>query len=306
MRNLIRLGAATLPALLLCLAFSSTSPSSSARAARAGLAAADTPTAVSAVSGSGQMWSYVAFKATLTAGGAPLAGKSVVFTAGGNLAGSATTDADGVATLATTEGTHSFSAGFHPDAVVAAYAGGEGFAGSSAKGMLSLSKADQVIAFSISRSSRVFGEQDFRVFAFSTSGGPLTFSAGGACRVVTLNVLHLTGAGLCGVTATSAGNANFNPASASATIFITKAFTGTAVKSSANPSASGQSVTLTAAVAAVVTVKPGIPTGTVQFKVDGAVVGSAPLDADGVATLPPVELSAGPHTFAGEYGGDNN
>ncbi len=304
MRTLIRLGAASISALVLCLAFSSTSSSSVARARRAGVAAADT-TAISSVSGVGPMWGPVTFKATLTAGGAPVAGKLVVFTAGGNAVGSATTDADGVATLSTVDGIQNFVAGTYTDAVVAAFAGDAGLAASSTQGTLSVSRANQVISFS-TRPSRTFGEPDFRVNAFSTSAGPLTFTAGGACKIVTGNTVHLTGAGTCGVTATSAGNANFNPASASVGIFVEKAFTGTTVTSSADPSASGQSVTLTADVAALASNKPGIPTGSVQFKVDGAVVGSAPLDADGVAALPPLELAAGAHTFAGEYAGDTN
>ena len=305
MRNLIRLGAAAIPALVLCLAFSSTSSSSSASAAPAG-AAEDTQTAVSSVSAAGQMWGPITFKATLTAAGAPLAGKTIVFTAGGNASGSATTDADGVATLSTSEGIMSFVAGTYPDAIVASFAGDAGLAGSSAKGTLSVAKKDQIIGFGNLRPFRTFGEPDFRVSAFSTSNLPMTLSGAFACRLVTLNIFHLIGAGTCQVTASVVGNENFNPASVTVDFPVAKAFTGTTVTSLANPSDSGQSVTLTAAVAALASTKPGPATGAVQFKVDGALAGTASLDADGVATLPPLELAAGPHTFAGEYVGDNN
>jgi hypothetical protein len=295
MRNLIRLGAA-IPALVLCLVFSSTTSH----------AAADIQTNVSSVSASGQMWGPITFKATLKADGAPLAGKSVVFTAGGNAAGSATTDADGVATLSTVDGIQSFVAGTYPDAVVAAFAGDAGLAASSAKGTLNVARRDQIIGFTNLR-LRNFGEQDFRVSAFATSALPVTFSASGPCHMVgSSNLVHLTGAGTCQITASVVGNANFNPAITTVPIFVGKAFTGTTVTSSVNPSASGQSVTLTADVAALATTKPGIPTGSVQFKIDDAVVGSAPLDINGVAKLPPMELAAGSHTFTAEYGSDNN
>jgi hypothetical protein len=295
MRNLIRLGAAVIPALVLCLVFSSTTS-----------AAADIQTTISSVSASGQMWGPITFKATLTADGAPLAGKSVVFTAGGNAAGSATTDADGVATLPTSNGIMSFVAGTYPDAVVAAFAGDAGLAGSNAKGTLNVARKDQVISFT-NLALRTFGDADFRASAFATSAIPVTYSAAGPCNMVgSSNVVHLTGAGTCVLTVSVVGNANFNPATTTGTIFVAKAFTGTTVTSSVNPSASGQSVALTASVAALATIKPGIPTGFVLFKVDDAVVGSVRLDADGVATLPPMELAARPHTFAAEYNSDIN
>ena len=87
------------------------------------------------------------------------------------------------------------------------------------------------------------------------------------------------------------------------TFQIAKASTTTAVVTSANPAAAGQSVTLTAAVAS----GAGTPTGTVQFKSDGASLGApATLNAGGVATLTTSGLAPGSHAITAEYGGDSN
>jgi uncharacterized protein YjdB len=71
--------------------------------------------------------------------------------------------------------------------------------------------------------------------------------------------------------------------------------TAVALSSSANPSASTQNVTFTAAV----TPKPpatGTITGSVQFEVDGAVVGGGPIVlVNGQASSGPLQLAPGPH-----------
>jgi hypothetical protein len=82
--------------------------------------------------------------------------------------------------------------------------------------------------------------------------------------------------------------------------------TSTAVTSSANPSAPGQSVTFTA------TVTPsggGTPTGTVLFVIDGSNAGSASLTSAGgrtTATYTTSSLSTGTHTVTAVYSGDSN
>jgi hypothetical protein len=77
----------------------------------------------------------------------------------------------------------------------------------------------------------------------------------------------------------------------------------TTVTSSRNPSTYGQSVTFTA------TVRPatglGVPTGTVQFRIDGVAVGGfRTLNASGIVTYTPNTLSAGTHTVTATYTGD--
>jgi hypothetical protein len=58
---------------------------------------------------------------------------------------------------------------------------------------------------------------------------------------------------------------------------------------------------------ATVTSAAGTPTGSVQFKADGANLGSPVLlSAGGVATLTTSALPAGNHSVTAEYGGDAN
>jgi Bacterial Ig-like domain (group 3)/FG-GAP-like repeat/Abnormal spindle-like microcephaly-assoc'd, ASPM-SPD-2-Hydin/FG-GAP repeat len=79
--------------------------------------------------------------------------------------------------------------------------------------------------------------------------------------------------------------------------------TNTALVSSQNPSAWGQSVTFTATVTSV---GSGIPTGTVTF-FDGATgLGSSSLNSSGVATLSTTTLAIGTHSITASYGGDPN
>ena len=77
--------------------------------------------------------------------------------------------------------------------------------------------------------------------------------------------------------------------------------TTTTLTSSANPSAYGQSVTLTATVA---NGGHGAPTGTVTFQDGGATLGQGTL-TNGTATLPISSLIAGVHHITASYSGDS-
>ncbi len=73
---------------------------------------------------------------------------------------------------------------------------------------------------------------------------------------------------------------------------------------SANPAYFGSSVNFTSTVSAQ-NPADGIPTGIVQFNVDGALLGSpVALDGNGVATLSTSALTAGSHLIIAEYSGD--
>lgn len=79
----------------------------------------------------------------------------------------------------------------------------------------------------------------------------------------------------------------------------------TTLASSANPSASGQSLTFTATVTGP-SGNTTIPTGSVNF-IDGSnTIGSGTLNASGIATYSTSSLSAGSHSITASYGGDGN
>jgi hypothetical protein len=70
------------------------------------------------------------------------------------------------------------------------------------------------------------------------------------------------------ITASGAASSNYSIAYTAGTLQITKASAASVLNSSADPSLPGQSVTFSASVAAVAP-EAGIPTGTVQFLIDG-------------------------------------
>jgi subtilisin-like proprotein convertase family protein len=86
---------------------------------------------------------------------------------------------------------------------------------------------------------------------------------------------------------------------------ITPASTTATIESSANPATPGESVTFTVQVTAV-DPKAGIPTGLVQFKIDGADAGPPAALSSGIATHSSTTLTAGYRTVSAEYAGDGN
>jgi hypothetical protein len=79
-------------------------------------------------------------------------------------------------------------------------------------GTYTINKADQAISFA-ALSDKTYGDADFDLTATGGgSGNPVTFSADGKCSVVSGPKAHLMGAGSCSITASQAGNDNYNAA----------------------------------------------------------------------------------------------
>ena len=76
---------------------------------------------------------------------------------------------------------------------------------------LVINKADQTISFD-ALSDKNFGDPDFPVSATSSSGLSVTFATGGSCSVDG-DTVHLTSTSTCTITASQAGDDNYNPAS---------------------------------------------------------------------------------------------
>jgi hypothetical protein len=75
--------------------------------------------------------------------------------------------------------------------------------------------------------TKTFGDPDFVVSAFASSGLPVSFAASGNCVVSGVTV-HLTGAGSCTITASQAGDVNYEPApDVSETLVIERAVQAT-------------------------------------------------------------------------------
>ncbi|HEX8887641.1 MAG TPA: Calx-beta domain-containing protein [Pyrinomonadaceae bacterium] len=73
-----------------------------------------------------------------------------------------------------------------------------------------VAKANQTITFG-ALANKTFGDPDFNVSATASSGLAVSFAASGQCTV-SGNTVHLTGAGSCTITASQAGDANYNAA----------------------------------------------------------------------------------------------
>jgi MBG domain/Bacterial Ig-like domain (group 3) len=104
--------------------------------------------------------------------------------------------------------------------IEAAYTAGPGFNASnnstqSQAPTLTVNKANQTITFAAGTpTTKNVGDADFQVNATASSGlTPVTFasSTSGVCTVAG-NTVHIVGAGTCTITASQAGNANYNPA----------------------------------------------------------------------------------------------
>src|SRR5439155_298190 len=98
------------------------------------------------------------------------------------------------------------------------------------------------------------------------------------------------------------GDASFTGSGSTMLAFsIGQTTTTTTLDASTNTPVTGQPVTLTATVHAGA---PGTPTGSVTFVDGSTVLGTAWLNADGVATMNTDDLHAGSHTITAVYSGD--
>jgi hypothetical protein len=117
--------------------------------------------------------------------------------------------------------------------------------------------------------------------------------------------------GTYSISASFAGSSNFQgsasaPMSQVIAAVITTTATATMVSSSANPSNTGQSITLSANVVSTNSSKTATPTGTVTFYDGVSSIGTGALSASGVASMTTSSLAAGAHSITAAYTGDVN
>ncbi|HEY3322307.1 MAG TPA: Ig-like domain repeat protein [Planctomycetota bacterium] len=111
--------------------------------------------------------------------------------------------------------------------------------------------------------------------------------------------------GITNVTANYSNSLNYNPSNFTIAQTVNKADTGTVTVSSVNPSVFGQNVTFTATVTATAP-GAGTPTGTVEFRDNGILLGTGNLAA-GITTFGPINyLIVGNHPITAVYLGDGN
>ncbi|MDX2035172.1 MAG: Ig-like domain repeat protein [Isosphaeraceae bacterium] len=238
---------------------------------------------------------------------------TVRFFAGSTLLGSATLSS-GTAQLETTAllgGTQSLTAQYQGDANFAAATS------PAVNHTVSQSSTSTILA--VSTTSAVFGQQvTFTATVGSntpdtpTPTGNVEFRRGSTVLqsvalvngVATLNSTTLN-IGENAITAVYLGNASYlTSTSASLTVSVAQSQSTTALTLSPSPSVVGQSVTLTATIAAVAP-GSGTPTGIVQFFQGTTSLGTANL-ASGSATFTVPNLPQGTASFSAQYRGDTN
>jgi MYXO-CTERM domain-containing protein len=257
----------------------------------------------------------VTFTATVAAS-APGAGTptgTVNFREGAVALGSGTLDASGVATFTTS----ALSVGSHT--IVADYVTSDSFLASTSADLTQKINKDGVTAtIASSLNPSTFGASvTFTATVASAGGGGTptgnvdfyegaallgsgTLDGAGAATFATTALLGGTHA----ISATYAGDGNHAGGSSAALSQVVKgAETATALASSVNPSVFGQSITLTATVTSAIA---GAITGSVTFSDGVNVLGSATLDAGGVATLSTSAFDVATHVVSAVYGGDSN
>ncbi|MFQ5340583.1 MAG: Ig-like domain repeat protein [Anaerolineae bacterium] len=257
----------------------------------------------------------VTFTATVSAASGTPTG-DVTFKDGAATLGTATLDGTGQATFSTS----GLAVGSHPS-ITAVYGGDANFAGStSAPVSHTVNQANTVVTITSDvPDSSVVGQPvvvQYSVTAAPPGGGTPTGNvtvsdgfgatcigtvAAGTCTLApaTTSVTQLT--------ATYAGDSNFNGNSDTEPHTVNAANTTTSVTSSPNPSLLGQNVAINATVTANAP-GSGTPTGNVTFK-DGAtsIAGCSPVSlSGGSATCNTSALTLGLHTLNVDYGGDGN
>jgi hypothetical protein len=118
----------------------------------------------------------------------------------------------------------------------------------------------------------------------------------GIAKAVSVSGIAISGA--------DAGNYNLLKTTATTTADITPVVTATTVSSSFNPAVYGQTVTFTATVSNTTSGSSLVPTGAVQFSIDGVAIGNAvTLDGAGHATITDSQLpvTGSPHSVMVSY-----
>jgi len=224
------------------------------------------------------------------------------------------------ATGRATYSTATLLAGSHN--VIAIYSGSAIFAGGSSATFVQLvNKAASATVVTSNVNLSVYGQAvtftarvtplaaaPFGTVQFSlggaTIGAPVSLDATGRARLLVTNVGAV---GTHTVSAVYSGNVNYLPStSATFTQTVHKANSRTVVTTSGSPAAFTSPVTFTATVTARLP-GTGVPTGTVQFRIDGVGVGSpVSLNTSGQATYTTSSVAVGRHTVSAVYSGDGN
>jgi hypothetical protein len=248
----------------------------------------------------------VTFTASVPAS-TPAATGTVTFMDGAASLGSVNLTGTGVATFSTTQ----LAAGQH--AITAVYSGDANHSGATSSVVNELIVQQATAAIISSLNPSISGNNVTFTAKISGAGsaapsGKVTFLDGAATlAVVTLDATgsatystSTLAVGTHPITVNYPGDTNYSTATASLTQTVGNASTQVALTASANPAVYGTAEIFTATISS----DGGVATGTVTFTDGGTSIGSAQLNAQGIATLTTSTLTPGTHTIIANYAGD--
>jgi hypothetical protein len=251
----------------------------------------------------------IALTATVAPASTDSPAGTVRFYQGSTLLGAVALSGQGTATL------NLSTLVFGTDTVTAVYSGSTDFAGSTSSGLaITVAKATTATVVTSSTATPGYGNS-FTLTATvapattDSPAGTVSFyqgttllgtSAANPGGVATLSV-RLTTLGANAITASYSGSLDFGPSTSSPlSITVVPAATATVVTSSTLTPAYAATITLTATVAPAST---DTPPGTVSFYIGSTLLGTAPLNSGGVATLSASALTSGLNLIKGVYSG---
>ena len=173
------------------------------------VASGATSTSLTVASASGTYGGTTTLSATLTSSGTGVSGKPISFTLNGSPAGTGSTNGSGVASISGVS-LSGIGAGTYPTGVGASFAGDVSYGSSGGTNSLTIAKANQTITFG-PLADKTTSDPPFTVNATASSGLPVSFAASDQCTV-SGNTVTITAAGSCTITASQAGNSNYNAA----------------------------------------------------------------------------------------------
>jgi sugar lactone lactonase YvrE len=233
---------------------------------------------------------------------------TVNFSDGASTLGTATLDATGTASLQTAAlavGSHSISVSYNGDTNYSVASAGLVQTVQSATTQTALTASANpsiygtplTLAATVTGNGGVVGTGSVSFTDGDTSIGSAALSANG---VASLSLSTLA-PGTHTIVASYVGESNANPSSSIPLMVAVKQLTQIALASSANPALTLSSIVLTAT---VTNSGVGAATGTVTFMNGATELGTATLNASGVASLTVPPLSAGNYTLQASYAGD--
>ena len=251
----------------------------------------------------------VVFTVKVTGVGSLVPTGTVTFKDGAATLGMETLNGTGTSTLQTS----SLAVGSHSISV--SYSGDSDYSTASTSIIQTVQSATTQVTLTASANPATYATPVTFTATITDNGGiatgSVTFTDGGtaigtgllnANGVATLTLSTLA-PGPHAIVANYAGNSNIGASSSTPVMLSVKEVTSVALASSANPAMTLSSVVLTATVS---NEGVGQPTGTITFTDGATQLGTATLNANGVASLTVPSLAAGNHPLLASYAGDTD